>query len=297
MINNSCVVLARPNTGDYYEGSDNFLRAISPRPIVSPAQFLLNTNPPPIVFREDSYDPTTRIRRGRFYCQIDQASYMLETIQYWPYLPPSLSGYNAEQSANGIDQRRFEFQERYAQNSDLNIALQRSKHYDIVIGAMHAETRWRVIDAEALSDGTTLFTLKSLSAFGLLPVLRTEDIEIKDAYEKVLDAALKYAPIPVVDVCRESARVVLAKWLRKIGELDDEKPEDLDRLINKIPAKFRMISSAAMMVCRLHPRGKSVEQEKQTKKGNPLRSVVDEDGILAVRLFGFLLTELGFAAP
>lgn len=49
-----------------------------------------------------------------------------------------------------------------------------------------------------------LFTLKSLSAFGLLPALQTEDTEIKGAYEKVLDAALKYVPISVVDVCWES---------------------------------------------------------------------------------------------
>ena len=55
MINNSCVILARPNTGDYYEGDGNSLRAISPRPIVSPAQILWDTNLQPIVFREDSY--------------------------------------------------------------------------------------------------------------------------------------------------------------------------------------------------------------------------------------------------
>ncbi len=297
MINNSCVILARPNTGDYYEGDGNSLRAISPRPIVSPAQFPWNTSPQPVVFREDSYDPTTRVRRGRFYRQTDGTSYMLEKVQYRPYLPPLVSGYSAEQSPNGADQRRFEFQERYAQNSDLNMALQRSRHYDIGIGSIQAATRWRVIDAEALSDGTTLFTLKSLSAFSLLPVLQTEDIELKDIYEKILDAALKYAPVPVVDVCRESTRVVLAKWLRRIGELDDEKPEDLSQLIDKIPAEYRMVSSAATIVCRLHPRGKSAEQEKQAQKGKTLRSVVDEDAVLAVRLFGFLLVELGFATP
>lgn len=87
MINNSCVILARPNTGDYYEGDGNSLRAISPRPIVSPAQFLWDTNLQPIVFREDSYDPTTRVRRGRFYRQTDGTSYMLEKVQYRPYLP------------------------------------------------------------------------------------------------------------------------------------------------------------------------------------------------------------------
>lgn len=64
---------------------------------------------------------------------------MLEKVQYWPYLPPLVSGYSAEQSLNGVDQRRFEFQERYAQNSDPNMALQRSNSYDVVIGAAHAD--------------------------------------------------------------------------------------------------------------------------------------------------------------
>jgi hypothetical protein len=190
----------------------------------------------------------------------------------------------------------FEFQSTYEQNPELNSALIQSRDYDVLIGQSPAETRWRVIDAESLNDGTTLFTLKSLSTFGLLPVLETDNPEVVSATEKVLDAALKFPPVSVVDVCRESTRIVLAK---KYGEAFSSE-KDLGDLIKKIDAELpkddiMMVSSAAKIINRFHPRGKTAEQERRANAGKPVRSIIDDDAILAVRLFGFLLTELKFA--
>lgn len=56
-----------------------------------------------------------------------------------------------------------------------------------------------------------------------------------------------------------------------------------------------MISSAAKIINRLHPRGKSAERQRQETKGKIMRPIIDEDAALAVRLFGFLLLELGHA--
>jgi hypothetical protein len=132
-----------------------------------------------------------------------------------------------------------------------------------------------------------LFTLKPLFPFGILPPLPTDDADIGIAYSDVLEASLKYAPVPVVDVCREALFVVLRK---RFGDA-----KDLGELIKTIPSHFVMVSSAARIVNRLHPRGKAAEQLRQAAKGRPLRPVIDDDGALAVRLFGFTLVELGFA--
>lgn len=286
----SFILLAKPNTGDYYEGNFAFLRPIYPRPNVSPARLSDVLIHGEILFREDSYDPTTRVRRGRFYRQSQKTAQIPSgLVHHMPYPRPV-------EIVGGSGGPVFEFQSTYEQNNELNSALIQSRDYDILIGENPAETRWRVIDAETLNDGTTLFTLKSLSNFGLLPVLETDNPEITSATEKVLNAALKFPPVSVVDVCRESARVIIA---RKFGEAFSS-AKDLGELINKLDAEFSkdenmMISSAAKIINRFHSRGKSSAQEKLIKIGNPLRSVIDDDAILAVRLFGFLLTELKFA--
>lgn len=282
MVDATFVVLAKPNTGDWYEGSRAFLRPVHPRPVVTPARIGSLAISIEVVFREDTYDPTTRTRRGRFYQRTNgiQIPSGLVPPSYYPR-PQAFTG------ASGGSVIDFQF--AFEQASNLNSAAINSRGYTIVLGVAPAETRWRVIDAEGLSDGTTLFTLRALSSLGLLPELTTSDQEIRDVAEKVIDAALKQAPVPVVDICRESARVTLSKYLKEDG--------DLGELIKKIPRDRQMISSAATIINRLHPRGKSAEREKQEKRGTPLRPVLDEDAVLAARLFGFLLIEMEFAAP
>lgn len=286
----SFILLAKPNTGDYYEGNFAFLRPIYPRPNVSPARLSNAVIPGEIVFREDSYDPTTRIRRGRFYRQSHKTAQIPSgLVHHMPYPRPV-------EIVGGSGGPVFEFQSTYEQNNELNSALIQSRDYDVLIGQSPAETRWRVIDAESLNDGTTLFTLKSLSTFGLLPALDTNNPEIVSATEKVLDAALKFPPVSVVDVCRESARVIIA---RKFGEAFSSK-KDLGDLIKKLdtdPQKdeIMMVSSAAKIINRFHPRGKTAAQERFANDGKPVRSLIDDDAILAVRLFGLLLIELKFA--
>jgi hypothetical protein len=287
LIDQTFVILAKPNTGDYYEGSRNFLRSIYPRPNVSPARLESYLPYVEVVFREDFYDPTTRIRRGRFYRKIDGFPIQRSRVSHVPYPGP------AEISTGGAESA-FDFQAAWEQNQELNKTLLRTHDYEVFIGAAPAETRWRVIDAEALSDGTTLFTLKSASSFGLLPVLKSASPEIKATYENVVEVAQKLGPVSVVDACREATRVVLANKY--------DSSEDLGKLIEAAETKFSPgenipILSAAKIINRFHPRGKSAKQEKQLKRGVTLRPVTGDDALLTVRLFGFILIETGFAIP
>ena len=48
----SFILLAKPNTGDYYEGNFAFLRPIYPRPTVSPASLSNVVIPGEVVFRK-----------------------------------------------------------------------------------------------------------------------------------------------------------------------------------------------------------------------------------------------------
>ncbi len=286
MINKSVVLAERE--GVFYEGDDTQLWAINPPPAVSTAKFQ-----PPVLpardagvrfdtlyFREDYFDSTTRIRRGRFYGTDATGSFRewpQHRVSSWPRppLPAALAG----------------MAQMHAVYRRIKIEGQRNpllKDTTVTLGGAGFESDWRVVDVEQTANDELLFTLRPLFPFGILPTLATDDADIGGAYDSVLDASLKYAPVPMVDVCREALFVVLRK---RFGDAND-----LSDLINKkVPPELVMVSSAAKIVNRLHPRGKAAEQLRRAAAGRRLRPVVDEDAALAVRLFGFLLVELEFA--
>ncbi|MGC2224844.1 MAG: hypothetical protein WA624_22025 [Methylocella sp.] len=164
----------------------------------------------------------------------------------------------------------------------------------IFLGDASYKTVWHVIGAERLFNSETLFTLKSANTLGILPDLDEDALpagrrkQILQGFEKVADAAHKYMPMPIVDVCREFGRIILAAWLSMEGD-------DLGKLINEVPSERVGIKYAAGIINRLHSRGKSSEQERQAQKGRDIRDVSDEDGELSVSLVGFLLREFGWA--
>ena len=171
---------------------------------------------------------------------------------------------------------------------------------------------WRSVRSSSLAmraiapSGTSLGLSVSLPerpcshSFGLLPNLNEDALpperagDIRDSIEKVADAAHKYLPVSIVDVCRESARVMLAEWL-SAARVDGAKG-DLGEVIKKIPAENEGLRAAARIINRLHPRGKSSERERHVDRGKDLRGVSSEDAELSVALIGFLLREAGWAA-
>jgi hypothetical protein len=65
-------------------------------------------------------------------------------------------------------------------------------------------------------------------------------VQIEQGYEKLADAAYKYLPEPVVDVCREFSRILLAAWLPTV---DRDPKGDLGTLARAVPDD-RLISEA-----------------------------------------------------
>ena len=82
--------------GLVYEVSGNYGRPVWPTPVITPAKFVfpsdetLNAESSSNVFgyrfREDSFDPITRIRRGRFYCA-DGAQPKQTRVSHHPAMP------------------------------------------------------------------------------------------------------------------------------------------------------------------------------------------------------------------
>ena len=215
--------LAKPYTGDYYEGSANFMRSIYPRPFVARAT-VPGAGPGAIVFREDFYDPTTRIRRGRFYQSVGSLDLAGPNVRFEPYIR-----FFADRSDGGSIAR---FQFAAEQTRELAEFLGKLHGYDIWIGRSPAQTTWRIIDSEGLADGGILYTLRSRSSFGLLPALKhgAGDV-VAAAYQNVVDAGLRFDAAAIVDTCRESCTRVL-------GSHFSIKSKDLGDIAKQIERPF-----------------------------------------------------------
>jgi hypothetical protein len=285
------MMLAIFRNGRVYEGDGFSLNALYPMPslahvVLDPrTQTLpefLGSLPSMVspLFREDSFDPTTRIRRGRFYTPQSPSSkeWKTERVNHYPYGQP-VGGQPASYNMDGYD------------------ALQPgslARNQLVFLGAVNHRTAWHVVGAERLFNNEILFTLRSANTLGLLPEIKEQDIppgrrgQILSGLEKVANIAHNHMPQPIVEECREFIRAMLA------ARNPDAEGKDLGKLSEMLSEEG--IKSAARIISRLHARGKSAEQEKQAQKGNSLRDVSDEDGELAISLVAFMLREFGWAA-
>ena len=279
--------------GVIYEGDDHYIRAIYPTPVISPAScdFISTNNTIEVVFREDSFDPVTRIRRGRLYIggQLGKAwnPDRVDEGFYRPAHPPPNFSITPEFCGDSWQQ---------------NVTSEEVRGQIVQIGGSGYQTSWRVVGLEKISIGDTLFTLRATSLLGALPDLADKIADnnkdmvdakpVRDAMNALADALHKQQPVSTVDVARETARVILSAW---IGA--DAQEKDLKDVINKIPAARELITNAALVVNRLHPRGKSAERERQANNSETLRPIDDLDAETCVHLIGLILRDIGWAAP
>lgn len=293
MITNSAQYLVF-RRGIVYEGNQNQLWALYPTPLISPAvwRYFQGRN---LVFREDFFDSVTRIRRGRFYQrhggrrEIKWHQFGVSNGLYGQLIGIHHSGEFDEDDSCELIQIQPD-------DSIFNEAVR--------IGEEGAATVWQVVDVEKNIFGQQVFTLRSRSLLGVLPeitprlfdearnALQDEKIAgVRESMNALLDIFHRHQAVPTVDAARETARVILAAW---IGSKADTK--DLQKVIDLIPENTGILRSAAFIVNRLHPRGKSSEQETQAEKGNIIREPTQDDAQTSVNLIGMMLREIGWAA-
>ena len=280
-----------------YEGiNESYMHAIHPLPTTTSARcafFESGSSNCAVVFREDSFDPVTRIRRGRFYVDAGGLGATSQNSVYnGPYGPHigagGNSGWRADRYFRPIDPAIFR----------VGVCLEGAH---VTLGESPFATNWRVVGAETITTGEILVTLRSVSLVGVIPELAStiygnggheiDKAPIQKALDTLVDAFHKQQPTPIVDVTRETTRVILAAWVGSPAAA-----KDLGTVIPKIPKERTLVREAAYIVNRLHPRGKSAEQETRAQAGNVLRPVVDEDAETSVHLVGLVLREIGWAA-
>lgn len=292
------------NTGLVYEGMGAADIPSIPTPSLTQAKLIaeegdwqdlprgLMVDPSRWIFREDSFDPVTRNRRGRLYePQPGQGQPNQQRVGPHPYEDPMMRQVGA---GGRVAKTLYTFT---ACHSLLNM-LNQGQGMTLALGDARATSPWRIIQTEALANGSVMVTLKSLSAFAIVPAVDYAQVmpeyrsAVAEAIDRVLNSAFRETPTSVVDHCRSALTVLLSRWLVQSGrEKDDALSLDLGPLA-KCMEKNEMtcVANAAKIVARLHARGKPNEQ--QTRGLRPPEAGDDE---FALESVGFTLREFGWA--
>lgn len=252
----------------------------------------LSVDPLRWLFREDSFDPVTRTRRGRLYePQPGQAQPMHQRVGPHPYEDPMMRQVGA---GGRVAKTLYTFS---ACNPLLNMQNQ-GQGMTLALGAARAASPWRIIQTETLANGSVMVTLKSLSAFAIIPAVDYGRISVEhrpavaEAIERVLNSAFREAPVSVIDHCRAALTVLLARWLVQSGhEQNDALGLDLGPLANKLDGlKMSCVANTAHIIARLHARGKPNEQHTRG-----LRAPGSGDDEFAIESVGLVLREFGWS--
>lgn len=272
------------------EGSLTLGRLVIPPPYVcqatvigDPADLLTvpdhdDLSQAPYVFREDSFDAPTRIRRGRLYRrQGGQPSHWNAVLGL--VSPPQ--GYSY-----------MTFQTQHWHNVAGGVPHHRIK---LALGTQEAYSLWDVLLVEKAAPRDFLLTLRSHSNF--IALTNVAELAISDAHradlqrwiDKAIDAALRLDPDATVDHCRHAATIAIGAWLSPIlGSATLE--SDLGALkskLEKVRPDLSIVRSACEVIARLHSRTKPSEREK-----HGLRINVEADGDFALSMLGLVLREL-----
>ena len=283
----------------FYEGRSTWGHAVWPSPVITPARIVFEQegdlkaeNRRDLVgdawiFREDSFDPIVRIRRGRFYQAGDQQPQNWH-VQVHPAIPSE-----GREANKGIVTKLLE---TFHGNPIWHRFIKGQTNQPLVLlGFDERFTVWTIINVENISTGEDLVTLKSCSCLGVLPEVESEKIPdnnrsaVMASLDAFADEVYQAAPVSVIDRSRDAASLVLLAYFDLVGE----GAKDLGALTNDLEKENEpkiIAVSAAKIIARLHARAKPVEQAKRS-----LRGIREQDAELATQCLGVILCELGWA--
>lgn len=278
-----------------YEGSGTYGRGVWPTPVITPAAFVYpsegelkaheSSNPFGYRFREDSFDPVSRIRRGRFYAGGSSQPQQWRVSRH--------PGNPLDAIASDIHGFTKEL-ETFHGNPIWHKYIKGKRELPVVLlGVDDRYTVWNIISVESISTGEDLVTLKARSSFGILPHINEHKVpesflaKLNDALDHFTDEVHRSSPISVIDRARDVATLALLAYFN----LQKENAKDLGKLVKLLEKEGLTIAmNSANIIARLHARAKPSEQERRD-----LLQIREQDAELAVQCIGTILCEIGFA--
>lgn len=292
-------VLGINSRGMVFEGDSEYgAHLIWPQPVMTLAKFANraddtlnpagNSDMGHHYFREDYFDPVSRIRRGRLY----QAT---GAITGWRVIPPP-TVFLPGTMENGLLHESMTGYRPY-KLSEANPVLPEV----VVLGSALAFSPWTVVGVEAISSGEELVTLKARQSLGVLPEIFWGKVpaehrhKVQETIEKLVDDYRRAGSESVIDRAREAATAILSAYLQGQG-VEKAKGKDLGDLVKQLTAhsgqhEQRIVACAAEIAQRFHTRGKHAAKEQF----DDLRPIRAQDAELAVQCVGVMLCDLRWA--
>lgn len=291
-------------SGLVYEGRDGPTHPVWLTPILVQATLIENpgdlqklpgdfdSSPYNWMFVDQSFDPASRVRRGRLFQSFGNAGW--ETVHVEAH-PAHSSDVN--RIANGVGRTGKELSV-FMECTSLLQKRNRGEGMQLALGQRDSYSLWLIIQTERIATGDVLVTLRAESPFGILPQLDKSKIHpdyvkgVEAALERVLNSAYRELPQSVVDHCRNAAVMVISRWMQAETGAGAPVEQDLGHWIRAVKNHFgehEMVAlrSALEAINRLHPRGKDNEANKYQ-----LRQVEEADAEYAVHAISFVLREL-----
>lgn len=281
-------------TKQVYEGDSYTGYGVLPLPVLSFATIIreeADFGPLPIgcdlfkadlLFREDSFDAVTRIRRGRIYkAYPDKPS-------DWRVISHAL--FDGHSSAEPRKLVTFDTRSVVSSRPDFESAL-------IALGTRDAYSLWRVVSIERTVNGEDFLTLRARSSLGILPELIESKVpsqqleKVRETLNKLAEAAYRAGPESIVDRAKDAAQWAVGTWLADQRDEPDLRKKDLGKLAAALDGEATaVLQGVSKVLARLHARGKPNVQEE---KGS--RDVTEDDAEFALATVGLLLREIGWA--
>lgn len=285
--------------GTVYEGRLNIGFRTQPSPILVPINFPAVPLPEHLgpvqgfaqtIFREDSFDPVTRIRRGRVF-----RLYGGGQPRQWHVHDPIRSDLAAVSRGGGMAQEidRVFLYSRDSLN-DLRKSRPSASDSIAILGAEPFIELWKIQSIEQSVWGTPILTLRATRSLSGIPdidfsrIAEDTRLPLREAMDYIENANHRQGPVDVVDRCRAALAILF-------GIYCSDPKTDLGKLITKaesIEPPRLLACWAAGIVNRLHPRGKLNE-----KKGFKTRSIDEADAQLAINCTGLVIKEFALAKP
>lgn len=237
-----------------------------------------------LLFREDSFDAVTRIRRGRLY-----KAYPDKPSDWYVISHAMFDGHT-----NSAQRKLVTFDTRsvVSDRTRLENAL-------LALGTRDAYSLWRVVSIERTVNGEDLLTLRARSSLGVLPELNESKVppdqlgKVKETLAKLAEAAYRAGPESIVDRAKDAAQWALGTWRALQRNAPDLRKKDLAKLAAELDGEATAVTQGiSKALARLHARGKPNVQEE---KGS--RDVTEDDAEFALAAVGLLLREIGWARP
>lgn len=289
-----------PNRFFLYEGHGHYGHPVWPCPQIARAKVILceadwqstavGNDLFTLIFREDTFDALTRIRRGRLYLPLKGGA----QPQSWrvPQHPAYYeSGKHTDSS--GLFVKDLFTYSPYQQSGELQ---RQGSSAALLIGESQGATAWSIIAVERSFNGEDLVTLRSRSNFGRLPEIDRENVpnewrnDVTDSISALSDRAFRESPVSVVDRCGNAAQAVLSRWIAMTFGDQSCLGKDLGDVANYLETRGRplvVLVSAVKILARMHARGKPNEQIQRK-----VRIVNEADAETCLALVSTILLEI-----